>query len=116
MPNKDSHDEAPQGEAPAPFRGPATWSLDLKTGEMRSSDARAAMMGYDPNSVVPTMDWWNRALHPDERLAVHLARTRPLLGTDSGYRSEYRVQHQDGQWLWLLEVGCILRDETGTAL
>jgi two-component system NtrC family sensor kinase len=109
------HNEDSNGEAPEPFRGPATWSLDLKTGEMRSSEARALMMGYDPNSVVPTREWWDRGLHQDERLAVHLARTRPLQGTDSGYRSEYRVQRQDGEWLWLLEVGCIVRDETGTA-
>jgi PAS domain S-box-containing protein len=103
------------GEAPEPFRGPATWSLDLSTGELRSSPARARLMGCDPHSVVATAEWWDRALHPDERLAVHLARTRHLQGTDSGYRSEYRAQRADGEWLWLLEIGCIERDSAGVA-
>ena len=109
------HKENSNSEAPDSFRGPATWSLDLTTGELHSSPARALMMGYDPKSVVPTTEWWDRALHADERLAVHTARARHLQGTGSGYRSEYRVQRQDGEWLWLLEVGCIERDPSGVA-
>jgi PAS domain S-box-containing protein len=110
MQQQDSNKEAPE-----PFRGPATWSLDLETGEMRSSPSRARLMGYDPASVVPSAEWWDRSLHPDERLAVYMARSRHLQGTDSGYRSEYRVQRQDGEWLWLLEIGTIERDSAGTA-
>jgi PAS domain S-box-containing protein len=102
-------------EAPEPFRGPATWSLDLSSGELSSSPARARLMGYDPRSVVATAEWWDRALHPDERLAVYMARSRHLQGAGSGYRSEYRAQRQDGEWLWLLEIGCIERDSAGVA-
>jgi PAS domain S-box-containing protein len=109
------HKQDCNGEAPESFRGPATWTLELATGELRSSPARALMMGYDPKSVVPTTEWWDRALHADERLAVHTARARQLQGTGSGYRSEYRAQRQDGEWLWLLEVGCIERDPAGVA-
>jgi two-component system NtrC family sensor kinase len=109
------HPEECPAEMPEPFRGPVTWSLDLRTGEMRSSPERARLMGYDPQSVVPTSEWWDRTLHPDERLAVHLARRRPLPGTDSGYRSEYRVRRPDGDWMWLLEIGCIERDGSGVA-
>src|SRR5580658_3936037 len=110
MQQQDSNKEAPE-----PFRGPATWSLDLETGEMRSSPSRARLMGYDPASVVPSAEWWDRSLHPDERLAVYMARSRHLQGTDSGYRSEYRARRQDGEWVWVLEVGCIERDHTGVA-
>lgn len=110
MYNEESTDE----EAASP-RGPAIWRLDLKTGELRSSDARARMMGYELSAVEPTSEWWDRMVHPDERLAVSMARSRHLQGIDSGYRSEYRAQHQNGTWLWLLEVGCIERDETGKA-
>jgi PAS domain S-box-containing protein len=103
-------------ELPEPFRGPATWSLDLKTGEMRSSPARARLMGYDPQSVVPTAEWWDRELHPDERVAVYMARARHLQGVDNGYRSEYRVRRADDEWMWLLEIGCIERDSSGVAV
>lgn len=99
----------------APPRGPAIWRLDLRSGELRSSDARALMMGYELSAVEPTAQWWDRMVHPDERVAVAMARSRHLLGLDSGYRSEYRAQHKDGTWRWLLEVGCIARDETGKA-
>jgi len=108
--------DVPNAEAPEVFRGPATWTLNLKTGEMLSSAARAQMMGHEANSVRNNAEWWDRALHPNERLAVYMARARNLQGVDSGYRSEYRAQRQDGEWIWLLEVGCIVRDEQGVAL
>jgi PAS domain S-box-containing protein len=110
------HSEESSVEAPVVFRGPATWSLNLRTGELRSSDARALMMGYEPSAAEPTTEWWDRMLHPDERLAVYTARSRHLQGTDSGYRSEYRARRQDGEWVWVLEVGCIVRDAAGVAL
>jgi PAS domain S-box-containing protein len=110
-----NHEDS-NAEASEPFRGPVAWSLDLKTGEMHSGPDRARLMGHAPESVVPTPEWWDRALHPDERVAVYMARSRHLQGTDSGYRSEYRVQRQDGEWLWLLEIGCILRDSAGVAI
>src|ERR1700722_4689428 len=110
------HHEDSNTDTPEAFHGPVAWSLDLKTGQMRSDADRARLMGYAPESVVPTAEWWDRALHPAERLAVYMARSRHLQGTDSGYRSEYRVLRQDGEWMWLLEIGCIVRDSAGAAV
>lgn len=107
-------EESPAGSS-HPFRGPVSWSLDLTTGTLGSSPGRARLMGYDPQSVIPTAEWWDRTLHPDDRLAVQWARRRPLQGTDSGYRSEYRARRADGEWIWLLEIGCIERDGSGAA-
>jgi len=98
------------------YSGPATWSLDLASGELRSSAARALMMGYDPAAVGASADWWDALLHPDERIAVHTARSRHIQGAESGYKSEYRAQRRDGSWAWLLEVGCIERDGAAQAV
>ena len=99
-----------------PYSGPATWCLDLASGELRSSAARARMMGYDPGAVGASQEWWDALLHPDERIAVHTARSRHIHALGSGYRSEYRAQRYDGSWIWLLEVGCIERDSTNRAI
>ncbi|MGH8231634.1 MAG: PAS domain-containing protein, partial [Steroidobacteraceae bacterium] len=96
--------------------GPATWCLELASGELRSSAARAQMMGYEPQAVGSSAHWWDELLHPDERVAVHTARTRHIQGEGSGYRSEYRARRHDGSWAWLLEIGCIERDHRGRAL
>jgi two-component system NtrC family sensor kinase len=96
--------------------GPATWSLDLASGELRSSAARARMMGYEPGAVGSSPEWWDALVHPDERVAVHTARSRHIQGVGSGYKSEYRAQRRDGGWAWLLEIGCIERDGAGQAL
>jgi PAS domain S-box-containing protein len=102
--------------APEVEQGPATWSLDLKTGELRSSAARARLMGYDPGLVGGSAQWWDRALHPDDAAAVQAARALHRQGTHSGYRSEYRAQRRDGEWIWLLEIGCFTREPSGAAV
>jgi PAS domain S-box-containing protein len=109
------HPEYSSAEASTLLRGPASWTLNLRTGELISSDARALMLGYEPGAVQPTAAWWDQMLHPHERLAVFTARSRHLAGIDSGYRSEYRARRQDGEWVWLLEIGCIVRDGAGAA-
>ncbi|HEX4377398.1 MAG TPA: PAS domain-containing protein, partial [Steroidobacteraceae bacterium] len=93
--------------------GPASWSLDLTTGELRSSPHRARMLGLDPAGVVATAEWWDRTVHPEDRVGVAQARSQHLRDGGSGYRCEYRAQRQDGEWLWLLEVGCIERGPAG---
>ena len=99
------------------YSGPATWCLDLRNGELRSSAARARMLGYEPGDAVgSTSEWWDSLLHPDERIAVHTARSRHIQSEGSGYRSEYRALRRDGTWAWLLEIGCIERDEADQAV
>jgi len=108
--------EAAQSVPAMSYSGPATWSLDLASGELRSSAARALMMGYDPDEVDSSADWWDSLLHPDERIAVHTARSRHIQGAGGGYKSEYRARRRDGSWTWLLEVGCIERDSAERAV
>jgi PAS domain S-box-containing protein len=108
--------DAAQSVPALSYSGPATWSLDLRGGQLCSSAARAQMMGYDPAAVGSTPEWWDALLHPDERIAVHTARSRHIQGVGSGYKSEYRAQRRDGSWAWLLEVGCIERDSADQAI
>jgi PAS domain S-box-containing protein len=108
--------DAAQSVPALSYSGPATWSLDLRSGQLSSSAARAQMMGYDPAAVGSTPEWWDGLLHPDERIAVHTARSRHIQGVGSGYKSEYRAQRRDGSWAWLLEVGCIERDSADQAI
>jgi PAS domain S-box-containing protein len=98
------------------YSGPATWCLDLRTGELHSSPARARMMGYAPETPGTSAEFWDALLHPDERVAVHTARARHIQGLGSGYRSEYRARRRDGTWAWLLEIGCIERDGNDAAI
>ena len=92
------------------YGGPATWCLDLRSGQLQSSAARARMMGYEPAAAGSSSEWWDALLHPDERIAVHTTRARHIQGVGSGYKSLYRAQRRDGSWAWLLEIGCIERD------
>lgn len=100
----------------ATYHGPATWSLEIETGELRSSPARALMLGYAPDQFTSDSASWDALLHAEDRGAVRTARARHLLSEGSGYRSEYRARREDGSWAWLLEIGCIERDQADKAL
>jgi PAS domain S-box-containing protein len=108
--------EVARSEQAGSYSGPATWCLDLRSGELHSSAARAHMMGYEPAAAGTSSQWWDALLHPDERVAVHTARARHIQGVGSGYKSEYRAQRRDGSWVWLLEIGCIERDAAEQAI
>ncbi len=102
-------------ESPNPVPGPASWSLDLTTGELRSSAQRARLLQLDPATVTATAEWWDGRLHPQDRAAVVIARSEHVADGGAGYRCEYRAQRRDGEWIRLLEVGCIERDPAGVA-
>jgi PAS domain S-box-containing protein len=108
--------EAARSVQAVSYSGPATWCLDLRSGELRSSAARAHMLGYEPAAAGVSPEWWDGLLHPDERIAVHTARSRHIQGVGGGYKSEYRALRRDGSWAWLLEIGCIERDSAEQAI
>ena len=91
------------------------WDWDIVTDRLYSSDRLHELLGFAPDEISITMDWFWDQLHPDDRpatrnaLAAHLEHGGPFdleyrLGTKSG---EYRWFHARGQAQW---------DEAGRAI
>lgn len=47
------------------------WSADLVTGRLAWSDEVYRIFGYEPGSIVPRIDVFNAAVHPDDLSLVH---------------------------------------------
>lgn len=94
--------------------GIGLWDFDLATGKRTVNDQWALMLGRDPEEVGEALDQWKQFVHPEDRDGVLQALEAYLTGVTQSYRVTYRLQHQQGHWVWILDSGKIVeRDEKG---
>jgi PAS domain S-box-containing protein len=87
---------------------------DLLTGHVERTRGLYEILGYRPDEVPPTADWWREQIHPDDRQAAgHQLKKAAAAGT--AVFSEYRVRHKDGRWLHVEDRAVLLRDGAGCA-
>ncbi len=65
----------------------------------------------------PVRDWaapgfWRTQVHEDDIASVQQARDEAA-GGGREYVCEYRLRHRDGHYLWVEEIGSVVRDEQG---
>jgi diguanylate cyclase (GGDEF)-like protein/PAS domain S-box-containing protein len=91
------------------------WEWDLVANKAYFSPRWKAMLGWDENEIEDDLDEWFRRVHPDDvdrvrgDLNAHVNNLTPLC------ENEYRMQHRDGNYLWMLGRGLAVRDENGKA-
>jgi PAS domain S-box-containing protein len=87
-----------------------TWTWDLISGRQHVNDQWAAMLGYVLNDLTTiTYDRWRAMIHPDDVDGVDRQIGLCVKGTTPVYEAEYRMQHREGQWIWVLDRGRIVR-------
>ncbi|HEY9647794.1 MAG TPA: PAS domain-containing protein [Chroococcidiopsis sp.] len=92
------------------------WDWNLVTDEIFRSTRWHELRGLS-NAEVSMEPWeWSERIHPEDRdrvsaaFADHLAQKTPF------YQEEYRIQRKDGTYVWILDRGQALWDETGKAV
>lgn len=95
--------------------GAGTWEWDVASGKLIINEQWARMIGYTLDELTPAdYTTWSSRLHPDD-----LERSQKLLeqhfaGELAEYRSEIRMRHKNGHWVWILALGQLsLRDSSG---
>lgn len=79
-----------------------SWELDLdgcpdaRPGVLRWSDECYRIFGYEPGQVAVTEDLFFRAVHADDRAAVHAAFDRSIRENHRPYAMEHRIVRPDG--------------------
>src|SRR5262249_43077683 len=74
----------------------------------------ARVMGYELAEMTPSINTWERTIHPDDRVAVQEALERSLASDDVGYDVEYRALMKGGGWAWVNTRGRVAeRDANG---
>jgi diguanylate cyclase (GGDEF)-like protein/PAS domain S-box-containing protein len=92
------------------------WDWDLRSNQVHFSPRWKAMLGFTEDELTTNPDEWFQRVHPDdiERLTTGLAAHQHRL--DSHFEYEYRIQHRDGVYRWMLSRGLAVWDDMGRAL
>lgn len=92
------------------------WDWDVVNQKFYFSPRFLFMMGRQPEEAPESLEQWSQFLHPDDAPAFVDLIKKHVEGTLRQLRVEYRVQHPDGQYRWMLIRGEAQRGENGSAL
>ncbi len=84
--------------------------LDSQGRYIYAGPAQKKLFGRDPNSLMGVSVLDN--VHPDDRIRV-MSRMQDGIRTGKDQEVEYRLQHQDGHYIWIRSSGRFLFDEKG---
>jgi diguanylate cyclase (GGDEF)-like protein/PAS domain S-box-containing protein len=102
----------PSAERAHLLAGVAVWSMDLRTGRLRTNAATRALLGWSDARDTSSHDELMQAVHPEDRPAA-LACLQALLETGTEFDVEHRVVRADGSSGHVRAVGCAEQDEDG---
>lgn len=96
--------------------GIGVWDVDLVAGRVWWSREYTQMMGYDPDTFVPTATTWEEHLHPDQAAAVIRTVEEFLRGPGTLLRMTQHLVTGSGRDVWVEEMMRAQRDASGRAI
>jgi diguanylate cyclase (GGDEF)-like protein/PAS domain S-box-containing protein len=91
------------------------WDWNLRTNKIYFSPRWKAMLGYEEDQIENDPSEWFERIHPQDMEKVKLAISAHIRGLTAHFESEHRVQHKDGEYLWMLSRGLAVRDKDSNA-
>lgn len=91
------------------------WDWNLKTDEIYYSTRWKEMLGCREEEIGNTSNEWFKRVHPDDYKQVQTNLVAHLKGLTPHFECEYRMQHADGSYFWVLSRGLAVRDAKGAA-
>lgn len=92
----------------------AFWDRHIPSGERTVNDRWYTMLGYQAGEVGTHFGDWQALVHPDDLPRMLKASADHVSGLRTQYECEFRMQHRDGHWVWILARGKVVeRDAQG---
>jgi two-component system sensor kinase FixL len=91
------------------------WDWDIVTNVLYASERLHELLGFAPDEISITMDWFWDQLHPDDRAATRAALDAHL-EHGGPFDLEYRLGTKSGAYRWFHARGQALWDEAGRAV
>ncbi|MBX3608115.1 MAG: PAS domain S-box protein, partial [Piscinibacter sp.] len=88
--------------------GDGVWDYDEDTRNAYFSPRWKEMLGFAEHEIGSSLREWLDRVHPDDRTIVQQAIDQYRGGVTPGYRTEHRLHHRDGRWIWVLDRGKIV--------
>lgn len=91
------------------------YDLDVAQGRVERTPGLMELLGYAPDEVPSTNEWWSEQIHPDDR--SQLPTTIAETPTINGRRTlEYRIRHKDGHYIYVMDQCIVLADASGAPI
>lgn len=91
------------------------WKWIIKTNSLKWSPQFMKIMGVEPTEFVPHIDFFYDRVHEDDKENYQQA-IDSLLSLKQELCVEFRLRHNNGQYIWLKTTGNVTFDESGTPL
>lgn len=91
------------------------WDWNLRTNKIYFSVRWKEMLGYRNDEIGAEVNEWFGRIHTDDRDQVQAALVTHLRDSTPHFECEYRIQHANGTYLWVLSRGTAMRDSNGSA-
>jgi PAS domain S-box-containing protein len=94
-----------------------TWDWDIKADRIHADANLARIYGIDPQLVAvgAPLDVYTGNVHPDD-LPILRAEIDRVLANGEDYACEHRICHPDGNTIWVLARGRLVRDAEGAPI
>ncbi|MFO7931323.1 MAG: PAS domain S-box protein [Desulfosalsimonas sp.] len=89
------------------------WDWDLETGEVFFSRRWKEIIGYEDHELENRIENWQNRIHPDDYDRVMAAHKMFNESNAEQFAIEYRLQHRDGSYRWILGRAACIRDSQG---
>lgn len=91
------------------------WDWNLKTNEIYYSGRWKSMLGYKDSEIESNPNEWFKRVHPEDQKQVQTALVSHIKDRSPHFECEYRMQHSNGSYIWVLSRGLAVRDAKGIA-
>jgi PAS domain S-box-containing protein len=92
------------------------WDFDAVTNHLWWNDNLQTHFGYAADAVEPSLDWWEKRIHEDDRTRVVNSFNNAMADGSNRWSAEYRLRRADGAYAFVLDRAHIIRDEAGTPI
>lgn len=91
------------------------YEVEGETGSVIILRGLEELLGYRPEEVSPTRDWWEGIMHPDD-LPAFRSMARETMASGRDYSVEYRMRHRSGSYITVQDTGKVIRNAAGRAV
>lgn len=81
------------------------WDWNLKKGQIYYSPRWKQMLGYTDEEISANPNEWFNRVHPDDLAQLRNNISVHIKGLSAHFECEYRIQHSNGTYRWMLSRG-----------
>jgi diguanylate cyclase (GGDEF)-like protein/PAS domain S-box-containing protein len=81
------------------------WDWNLKKGQIYYSPRWKQMLGYTDEEISDNPNEWFNRVHPDDLAQLRNNISVHIKGLSAHFECEYRIQHSNGTYRWMLSRG-----------